>query len=108
MNPLFCPLLDLALGCPSISLAHHCDDRHTSMYCESATHSSVRSTMVDGSASPSLSSPVHPTQSCHKVGPEKLCEMMMNEEDKVGPEIAFQVVDKVNRALLRVLSVKRV
>ena len=30
---------------------------------------------------------------------EKLCEMKINETDTVGLEIAFQVVDKVNKAL---------
>jgi hypothetical protein len=33
---------------------------------------------------------------------EKLCEMKINETDEVGLEIAFQVVDKVNKALLSV------
>ena len=33
---------------------------------------------------------------------EKLCEMKVNEDDKSGLEIAFQVVDKVNKALLSV------
>ena len=33
---------------------------------------------------------------------EKLCEMEINEDDKSGLEIAFQVVDKVNKALLSV------
>ena len=33
---------------------------------------------------------------------EKLCEMKINESDEVGLEIAFQVVDKVNKALLSV------
>ena len=33
---------------------------------------------------------------------EKLCEMKVNESDDVGLEIAFQVVDKVNKALLSV------
>ena len=33
---------------------------------------------------------------------EKLCEMKANESDEVGLEIAFQVVDKVNKALLSV------
>ena len=28
--------------------------------------------------------------------------MKVNEDDKIGPEIAFQVVDKVNKALLSV------
>ena len=33
---------------------------------------------------------------------EKLCEMKVNEGDDIGLEIAFQVVDKVNKALLSV------
>ena len=33
---------------------------------------------------------------------EKLCEMKVNESDDIGLEIAFQVVDKVNKALLSV------
>ena len=33
---------------------------------------------------------------------EKLCEMNINKDDKSGLEIAFQVVDKVNKALLSV------
>jgi hypothetical protein len=33
---------------------------------------------------------------------EKLCEMKVNESDDMGLEIAFQVVDKVNKALLSV------
>ena len=33
---------------------------------------------------------------------EKLCEMKVNEDDTTGLEIAFQVVDKVNKALLSV------
>ena len=33
---------------------------------------------------------------------EKLCEMKVNENDDIGLEIAFQVVDKVNKALLSV------
>ena len=33
---------------------------------------------------------------------EKVCEMKRNEDDKSGLEIAFQVVDKVNKALLSV------
>ena len=33
---------------------------------------------------------------------EKLCEMKINERDSTGLEIAFQVVDKVNKALLSV------
>jgi hypothetical protein len=33
---------------------------------------------------------------------EKLCEMKINDTDTVGLEIAFQVVDKVNKALLSV------
>ena len=36
---------------------------------------------------------------------EKLCEMKINESDSVGLEIAFQVVDMVNKALLSVLRV---
>ena len=33
---------------------------------------------------------------------EKLCEMKVNKNDDIGLEIAFQVVDKVNKALLSV------
>jgi hypothetical protein len=33
---------------------------------------------------------------------EKLCEMKVNETDDIGLEIAFQVVDKVNKPLLSV------
>ena len=33
---------------------------------------------------------------------EKLCEMKINETDTIGLEIAFHVVDKVNKALLSV------
>ena len=33
---------------------------------------------------------------------EKLCEMKVHEDDKAGLDIAVQVVDKVNKALLSV------
>ena len=33
---------------------------------------------------------------------KKLCEMKLNEGDTTGLDIAFQVVDKVNKALLSV------
>ena len=37
---------------------------------------------------------------------EKLCEMKINEDDSTGLEIAFQVVDKVKKTLLRVHRVR--
>ena len=33
---------------------------------------------------------------------EKRCEMQINKDDKSGLEIAFQVVDQANKALLSV------